>query len=129
MSERAGKIVGQIAAGSITAVMLVSIAVKVYFVDVDPALHAMFTRGGIYNIRHYLAVADVIIAVVFWLPRTMTLGLLLMVGYWGGATATVITHGDYGQLPPHLLALAALGIASYYRHPEVWTRFHGRSLR
>lgn len=122
MSDRTRNIVGFVAAGLVAALMLVSVATKLYLADANAEIHAMFVRGGIYPLRYSLAVADVLIPLVFLWRRTSTLGLLLMVGYWGGATATVLTHGDYQELPAHLSALALLAVASWFRHPEVWAR-------
>jgi len=123
MSEKSKNIIGWVSAGLVSLLMLLSVVTKVYLVDVNPEFEEMFKRGGIYDIRYFLVVADIIIPVIFLIPRTMTLGFVLMVGYWGGATATVITHGDYQELPVHLIILTLLGIASFFRHPEIWARF------
>jgi len=122
MKEKTRSFIGLAAAGLVALLMLVSIATKLYLADASPEIHAMFVRGGIYPLRYQLAVADLLIPLVFLWRRTSTLGLLLMVGYWGGATATVLTHGDYQELPAHVTALALLAVASYFRHPEVWAR-------
>lgn len=123
MQTQTGKRIGAAAAILVAALMGLSVVTKLYLVDHSEALREMFVRGGIYDLRYGLAAADVIIPAVFLWRRASTLGLLLMVGYWGGATATVLTHGDYQELPVHLAALALLGVASYFRHPEVWARF------
>ena len=123
MSPVARNVIGWAAAGAVSLQMLVSVYFKVHVVEIDLDFKAMFVRGGIYELRYYLAVADLIITALFLLPRTMTLGFVLMVGYWGGATATVITHGDYAELPLHLTNLALLLAASWFRHPEIWARF------
>jgi len=123
MSTKMKNIVGWVSAGLVALLMLISIITKVYLVEVNPQMKEMFKRGGIYDIRYYLAVADLIFPLIFLIPRTMTLGFILMVGYWGGAIATVITHGDYQELLIHLIVLALLGVASFFRHPEIWARF------
>ena len=121
--EKAKKIIGWTAAILVSLLMFVSVYIKLFVVGVNPEITVMFQRGGIYDIRYYLAAADLIIPIIFLMPRTMTLGFVLAVGYWGGATATVITHGDYQELPIHFVVLFLLGIASWFRHPEIWTRF------
>ncbi|MDP2812294.1 MAG: hypothetical protein Q8O32_01240 [bacterium] len=121
--EKIKNIVGWTATILVSLLMLISVFVKIFVVGANPEITEMFKNGGIYEIRYYLATASLIIPIIFLMPRTMTLGFVLAVGYWGGATATVITHGDYQELRIHVAVLFLLGIASWFRHPEIWARF------
>jgi hypothetical protein len=124
MSNRTRERIGLACAAVVALAMWVTIIVKVWAVDAYPDLHAMFVRGGIYPLRYWLALACLIFPILMLYRRTSTLGFILVSCYWAGATATVITHGDYQELPPHLLALLTLAICSWFRYPEIWARFH-----
>jgi hypothetical protein len=72
-----------------------------------------------------IALLESICAVLFLIPITRSIGLLLVSGYLGGAIATHIGHGQPPFQPAFLLILLWLGI--WLRHPEIlWSlQLHG----
>ena len=65
----------------------------------------------------FIASLEILSAALFLLPRTRSLGLLLVSAYLGGAMATHVQGGDYAHALPSsvLLALAWIGAALRYR--------------
>jgi hypothetical protein len=63
-----------------------------------------------------LGVVELASAVLFAIPGTRALGLLLITGFLGGAIATHIQHGQSPAQPAVLLALGWTGI--WLRHPR-----------
>jgi hypothetical protein len=60
------------------------------------------------------------------IPRTSTGGLMLAIGYWGGAVATDLSHG--GSPVAALVALGLLAVVAFLRNSEVMARFMGKPL-
>jgi hypothetical protein len=63
-----------------------------------------------------IAVLEIMSAVLFLIPRTRVIGLLLASAYLGGAIATHLQHGQLPAPPAFVLALAWIGI---------WLRYSG----
>ena len=62
-----------------------------------------------------IATLEILSAVLFLVPRTRVVGLLLASAYLGGAIATHIQHGQPPSQPAFVLALIWLGI--WLRYP------------
>jgi hypothetical protein len=68
-----------------------------------------------------LGVIELGSAILFAIPRTRALGLLLITGFLGGAIATHIQHGQSPAQPAVLLAVGWTGV--WLRHREAnWSR-------
>ena len=55
-----------------------------------------------------------------------TIGVLLSAGYWGGAMATDLTHGQFPA--PVLVILLIFGLATIFRNPELFARLLGKPV-
>ena len=128
MKPKVMKVLGLIAAVFVTILMLVSAVMKGVVADVDPEIQRQFVARGLYHIRYGLAFAGLALPVLYWYRRTSTLALVLLIGYWAGATATNLTQQNYAELPGNLGVLAWLAVLSATRHPEIWARFRGRPV-
>jgi hypothetical protein len=64
-----------------------------------------------------IAVAEVISALLFLLPFTRSIGLLLASAYMGGAIATHVQHGQPFIQPAMILTIIWAG--AWLRHPQV----------
>jgi hypothetical protein len=64
-----------------------------------------------------IAVAEVISALLFLLPITRSIGLLLASAYMGGAIATHVQHGQPFIQPAMILTIIWAG--AWLRHPQV----------
>lgn len=60
------------------------------------------------------------------LPRTSTIGVVLSGGYWGGAMATDLSHGQFPA--PVLVAMLLLGLVALFRNPELFQRLQGKTV-
>lgn len=64
-------------------------------------------------------------AVLFLVPRTSSLGTLLVTGYFGGAIVAHLTQGSAGEaVPAMVLGLLAWG-GNYLRNPSMFESLKG----
>jgi len=83
---------------------------------------------GTVGLEHVLGVVELVIVVLFLIPRTSTVGFVLMVGYMAGVLATMLTHGmTTAEVMPIYVALGLLTISGYFRNPELTSRLFGRN--
>lgn len=104
--------------GLISAVFILSAAAKLAAAQ---AVVDMFQKWGLSNHLVLIGVIELISAVFFVIPRTHSLGLLLLTAYLGGAIVTHMAHDE-----PYISAavfLAAVWLASFLRHPELLQSF------
>jgi len=80
------------------------------------------------NAAHILGVVEIIIILLFLIPRTSTVGFVLMIGYMGGAFATNLTHGftDPGTVTSFIVLFVLLTISAWGRNPELLDRVKGK---
>jgi hypothetical protein len=84
-----------------------------------------FDKLGFYGIKlNVVAVLEVLSAVLFLIPFTRSLGLLLVSSYLGGAIATHVQHNQSPFGPSVILGLMWFG--SWLRHPAILWSFWGR---
>lgn len=128
MATRMSSIVSWICVGLVAALTLFS-AVMEFVPVTDPAMLAYVERLGVGEIAYQLGIAKIVLAILYVLPRTSTVGFVLMVGYYGGALATNITHGfvlsEYGMI---LGVFVLMTIAAAIRNPELLTRLKGKPV-
>lgn len=86
-----------------------------------PAVVHQFEAFGFGGKIVLLGILEVTTAVLFMLPRTRSLGLLLISAFLGGAIATHMQHGSLPLPPAIVLAFAWTGI--WLRHPVVFWSF------
>lgn len=96
------------------------------FTPIEPGseAEAMMAKLGINPaMSPVLGVLELSIVVLFLIPRTSTVGFVLMIGYLGGALATNLTHGfsNMEALPIYIL-FVLLTISAAVRNPELLTR-------
>jgi hypothetical protein len=89
----------------------------------------MMQKLGVGGLEHGLGVLEIIIIVLFLIPRTSTVGFILMVGYLAGALATNLTHGfTFAEAAPLYVLLLLLTISGYFRNPELVSRLMGKPV-
>ncbi len=127
MKSRAGTIVGWIA--TILAALFFTFTAVMKFIPIEAGSQAeeFMRRLGTSGIEPQLGILQIIILVLWLVPRTSTIGLVLMVGYLGGALATNITHGFtmLEAAPIHVLFLLLI-ISAWIRNPELKMRLMGK---
>lgn len=126
--SRASRITGNVLAYLLGALMIFSGVIE-FFPMTDPATVAMIERLGIAGMEIPLGIAKLVIAALFLIPRTSTVGFVFMVGYIGGILATNITHGfTFAETMPIWIALLILTICGWLRHPELTARLRGCTI-
>lgn len=108
----------------IAALMIFSAIMK--FVPVAPGSPAedMGRTLGTTGLEFPLGVLELMIVILFLVPRTSTIGFVLMVGYFGGILATLLTHGQ--DATPVYVFFVILTISGYFRNPELLSRYRNQ---
>ncbi len=127
-TSRLGMAIGWIAAGLVAALNIFAGIMK--YVPVDPASEGakyMASIGMTPELNHVLGIVELVSVILFLIPRTSTVGFVLMVGYMAGVLATGLTHGmttaDLGVI---YLSLGLLTVSAYFRNPELLERIRGK---
>lgn len=81
----------------------------------------MFAKWGLRDHLFLIGAGELISALLFFIPRTTSLGLLLLSAYLGGAIVTHMQNGEPYIIPSVMLLL--LWTAGYLRHSEVLQSF------
>lgn len=127
MKIRIGSVIGWVCTILVSALTIFSGVMEFIMPMDNPETAAFVARLGVGGMEYYLGAAKFIIAALYLYPRTSTVGFVLMVGYYGGALATNITHGflfaEYAML---LIVLALLTVDAWLRKPELTARLLGR---
>jgi hypothetical protein len=127
MKIRVSSIIGWISALLVSALTIMS-AVLGFMPPTDPAMIEMAMKMGVTDFEMELSITKLIITILFLFPRTSTVGFVLMVGYYGGALATNITHGfTLAEYAPILIVFLLLTISAYVRNPELLSRLRGKA--
>jgi DoxX-like family len=110
---------GNVLIGLVSAVLVISSVTK--FVGVAPVIAQLagfgFTRSWI----TLIGLIELASGMALILRRTRALGVLLVSGFFGGAIATHIQHGELPIPPALLLALCWLGV--WLRHQAAFRSF------
>lgn len=110
---------GNVLIGLVSAVLVFSSVTK--FVGLAPVVAPLtgfgFTRSWI----TLIGLIELATGTALILPRTRALGVLLVSGFFGGAIATHIQHGELPIPPALLLALCWLGV--WLRHQAAFRSF------
>jgi hypothetical protein len=126
MSAKTKNIIGWILTGLLTLVMIGSAFGK-FTATPDSEMGLMFIANGIYDARFLIGSLEVLCAILMLIPRTSTVGMVLAGGYWGGAIATHISHG---QSPATVLVFVALMVViALLRNPELFSRLLGKETK
>lgn len=128
MKIRAGSIISWICV-ILVAFLTIASAIAEFIPVTDPATIAFIQRLGVGDITIQLGITKLILVVLYLIPRTSTVGFVLMIGYYGGALATNITHGfTVIDALPIYLAFVFMTIAAYFRNPELLYRLQGKKI-
>lgn len=127
MTTRTQSIIGWTFAILVSLFLIVASALPKFFMaDGTPTADFMKALGA-WDIRYYVGALEIIAPVLFLVPRTATIGFILLVGLLGGAAATGLTHsvpGNWPWFPFVILGLAM--ISAYFRSPELLDRVLGK---
>jgi hypothetical protein len=111
-------IAGWVLTGLLSALFVVSAAAKL--AGAAPVVK-QFQEWGLENQVILIGVGELTSALLFAIPRTHSLGLLLLSAYMGGAIVTHMQHGEPYVAQSVILVL--IWLAGFLRHPEVLQSF------
>jgi hypothetical protein len=100
--------------------LLFAFSATMKLVRAQPAVEG-FEKFGLSNYMILIGVGELLSAVLFFIPRTNSAGLLLLSAYMGGAIVTHMQHGELFVVQSVILVL--IWVAGYLRHPEVLQSF------
>ncbi len=123
MKFRISSFIGWLCAILVSAFYLMAAVMKFAPVVPGSPAEAMGSKLGVLALDHQLGILQFIILALFLIPRTSTVGFVLMVGYMGGALATNLTHGfsNMDCLPIYIM-FVLLTISAWFRNPELTAR-------
>jgi hypothetical protein len=112
------RVVAWILTTVITLLFVISAVFK--FLAPPPVVEA-FQKWGLGDRILLIGIGELISALLFFIPSTNSLGVLLLSAYMGGAIVTHMQHGEPYYTQSILLVL--IWIAGYLRHPELLQSF------
>lgn len=130
MKLRLSSIIGWTCAILVAALNIFAGIMKFMPVAPGSEAEAMMTKIGISaTLNHTLGILELVITTLFLVPRTSTVGFVLMVGYMGGALATNLTHGSTNmEALPIYIVFVLLTISAYFRNSELLSRLKKGSI-
>jgi len=85
---------------------------------------------GMKGLETQLGILQLCVLVLFLIPRTMTIGFILMVGYMGGIVSAMLTHGfSHSDVSVIYISIVVLAISAWGRNPELLTRIMGKQVK
>lgn len=129
MSTRVSLVLGWVFALLIGALNIFAAVMKYMPVVPGSPAEEMARQMGTLGLEHGLGVLEIVVTVLFLIPRTSTVGFVLMVGYMSGALATQLTHGmlSIGLVPMSVIFIL-LTLSAVFRNPELLTRLRGKTV-
>ncbi|MGY4537086.1 hypothetical protein ACVW0P_001500 [Mucilaginibacter sp. UYNi724] len=118
MSNKTRKITGWALSGIVLLLMAGSAIDKI--IGSAHSLEMTRSFGITPAVYRLLGVVELTSVILFMIPRTGLLGLLLLSSYLGGAIATHLRHGQSIIFPAAIEAL--IWIAAIVRFPHLWQR-------
>jgi hypothetical protein len=116
--NRVRALAGWILTGLLSLLFIASAAGKL--LRAEPVVEVM-SKWGLGDQVLLIGVGELVCAALFLIPRTHSLGLLLLSAYMGGAIVTHMQHGEAYVAQSVFLVL--IWVAGYLRNPEVLQSF------
>ncbi len=128
MKSKVGSFFGWLSVILVAAFNLFAAVMKFMPVAPGSEAEAMGQRLGLTpGMDHVLGVLELLIVVLYLVPRTSVVGTVLMVGYMAGALATNLTHGFTNmEALPIYLTFAFIALGAWLRLPEFSDRLLGK---
>jgi hypothetical protein len=115
---RGRRITGWVLTGLLTALFVASAAIKLAGAA---QVVEMFQKWGLENHLLLIGAGELTSALLFAIPQTHSLGVLLLSAYMGGAIVTHMQHGEAYIAQSVILVL--IWVAGFLRHPELLQSF------
>lgn len=114
------KTINWIFVGLMSALFIMSATMKL-MAGADAEIAVNFVKWGLEGKLILIGIGELIAAILFLIPRTSSLGVLLLSAHLGGAIATHMEHGE--MFIPQAIMLLLVWVANYLRNPEMLASF------
>lgn len=118
MASKKQRIAGWIVSGIIT-LFLIGPSAAGKFVEWQGKEEAFGKMGFTTDVMFKIGVLEVVIALLYFIPRTSFIGAILVTGYLGGATVTHVRVGEPFIVPVIIGVVAWIGCG--LRRPEIFS--------
>lgn len=116
------KIASWILAGLVSAIMILS-AVGKLTAGPDAMIAQNFVKWGLEGKLVPIGISELLIGILFLIPLTSSLGILLVTAHFSGAIATHLQHAELSVIPIPAIILFVAWVGYYLRHPEMLISF------
>ena len=79
-----------------------------------------FMKWGLENQLTLIGTVELIFGSLFLIPRTFSMGVLLLTAYFGGAIATHLEHGEGNNIVLPVIILLLIWASGYLRNPNMF---------
>ncbi|MCX6121707.1 MAG: DoxX family protein [Ignavibacteriales bacterium] len=116
------KIAGWVLASLLFALLLMSGVMKILASgSSDSEVVKSIIKYGLEGKIILIATGELVSALLFLIPKTSSLGTLLLSSHFGGAIATHMEHGE--AYFPVVVILLLMWVTNYLRNPEMLSSF------
>lgn len=114
------KIINWIFVGLMSALFIMSATMKL-MAGADAEIAVNFVKWGLDGKLMLIGMGELIAAILFLIPRTSSLGVLLLSAHLGGAIVTHMSNAE--MFIPQIIMLLLVWVANYLRNPEMLSSF------
>ncbi len=118
--SKARKVTTWIFVGLMSALFIMSASMKL-MAGANAEIAQNFIKWGLDGKLMLIGMGELIAAIFFLIPRTSSLGVLLLSAHLGGSIATHMEHGE--MFIPQAIMLLLVWVANYLRNPEMLASF------
>jgi uncharacterized membrane protein YphA (DoxX/SURF4 family) len=118
--SNAKKIITWILVGLMSALFILSATMKL-MAGANAEIAQNFVKWGLDGKLMLIGMGELIAAILFLIPRTSSLGVLLLSAHLGGAIVTHMSNGE--MFIPQVVMLLLVWGANYLRNPEMLASF------
>jgi hypothetical protein len=79
-----------------------------------------FMKWGLDNQIKIIGTIELVLGLLFLIPRTFSIGVLFLTAYFGGAIATHIEHGEAKNIALPAIIILLAWLVSYLRNPAMF---------
>jgi hypothetical protein len=119
LKSKSRLITGRVITGIVAIVIIMSAIYKlVSGSDSEGAKN--FMKWGLENQIRVIGTFELVLGILFLIPRTFSIGVLLLTSYFGGAMATHIEHGEVKNSVLPAIIILLIWTVSYLRNPAMF---------
>jgi len=118
------RIIGWVLSG-LLAVMLIGLSAGGKFAEWEGKAEAFQKMGFTVDVMTKIGIVEVLVTILFLIPRTSFVGAILVTGYLGGATVTHVRVGDAFIMP--IIIGVVVWIALGLRNPAIFALALGKT--